>query len=92
MSFKIFLIWSSGGPPLQWSGTIYAILNKGIIGNIHGKLYEIWTSGSGEMSFKDISYLELWQPLRSVDWILLCNSGRRHHEEGSCVIILNLDK
>ena len=34
---KIFLIWSSGGPPLQWSGTIYAILNKGIMGNIHVK-------------------------------------------------------
>ena len=47
MSFKMFLTWSSGGPPLQLSGTIYAILNKGIMGNIHVKLYEIWTSGSG---------------------------------------------
>ena len=47
MSFKRFLIWSSGGPPAHWSGTIYAILKEGIIGNIHVKLFEIWTSGSG---------------------------------------------
>ena len=44
-----------------------------------------------EMSFKDISYLELWQLLCSVDWNHLCNIGRRHHEEQSCEIILNLD-
>ena len=47
MSFKRFLIWSSCGPPVQWSGTIYAILKVGIMGNINVKLYEIWTSGSG---------------------------------------------
>ena len=34
-----------------------------------------------EMSFKDISYLELWQPLCSVDCNHLCNIGRRYHEE-----------
>ena len=48
MSFKIFLIWSSGGPPVQCSGTIYAILKEGIMGSIHVKLYEIRISGSGE--------------------------------------------
>ena len=48
MSIKKFLFLSSGGPPVQWSGTIYAILKEGIMGNIHVKLYEIWTSGSGE--------------------------------------------
>ena len=47
MSFKRFLIWSSGGPPVQRSGTIYAILKEGIMRNIHVKLYEIRTSGSG---------------------------------------------
>ena len=41
MSFKKILIWSSGGPPVQCSGTIYAILKESIIGNIHVKLYEI---------------------------------------------------
>ena len=46
MSFKRFLIWSSGGPPVWWSKIIYAILKEGIISKIHVKLYEIWTSGS----------------------------------------------
>ena len=30
--FKRFLMWSTGGPPVQWSGTIYAILKEGIMG------------------------------------------------------------
>ena len=41
------------------------------------------------MSFKDISLLDLWQPLCSADWSQFCNFGRRHHEEQSCEIILN---
>ena len=45
-----------------------------------------------EMSFKDISYLELWLPLYSVVCNHLCNFGRKHHEEQSCEIILNLDQ
>ena len=45
-----------------------------------------------EILFKDISYLDLWQPLCSVDWNHLCNFGRRHHEEQSREIILNVDK
>ena len=49
MSFKLFLIPSSGGPPVWWSGTIYAILKEGIMGDIHVKLYEIWTSGSEDV-------------------------------------------
>ena len=44
--FKRFLIWSSGGPPVQWSGTIYAISKEDFMGNIHVKLYER-ISGSG---------------------------------------------
>ena len=47
MSLKRFLIWKSGGPPVPWSETNYAILKKGIIGNIHVKFFEIWTDGSG---------------------------------------------
>ena len=46
MLFKRF-IWSDGGHPVRWSGSIYAILKEGIIGKIHVKLIEIWTSGSG---------------------------------------------
>ena len=47
MSFKIFLKKSSGSPPVQWSGTFYAILEEGIMENIHVKLFEIWISVSG---------------------------------------------
>ena len=49
MSFKRFLTWRSGSPPVLWSGTICAIFNEGIMGNIHVKLYEIWTSGLGDV-------------------------------------------
>ena len=45
--FNRFLIWGSDGPPVQWSGTIYAILKEGVMGNIHVKYFEIWISGSG---------------------------------------------
>ena len=44
------------------------------------------------MSFKDISYLELWQSFCSVEWNNLCNNGRRHHEEQPREIILNFDQ
>ena len=44
-----------------------------------------------EMSFKDISYLELWLPLCSADRNHLCNFGIRYHEEQFCGIILELD-
>ena len=43
-----------------------------------------------EMSLKDISYLEVWQPPCSVEQKHFCNFGRRHHEEKFCEIILNL--
>ena len=43
------------------------------------------------MPLKDISYLELWQHLRSFEWNHLCNFGRRHHEEQFCEIVLNLN-
>ena len=42
------------------------------------------------MSFKDISYLELWQPLCLVERNKLCNFGGSRHEEQFCEIILNL--
>ena len=45
-----------------------------------------------EMPFKDISYLELCQPLISLDRYHLCNFGRMHHEEQFCEIIVNLDR
>ena len=42
--------------------------------------------------FCSVSYLELWQPLCSVGWNQLCNIGKRHHQEQSCEIILDLDQ
>ena len=44
------------------------------------------------MSLKDISYLELSQPLCSVEWNPVCNFGRRHHEAQFSEIVLNLDQ
>ena len=43
------------------------------------------------MSFKDISYLELWPPFCSVEWNHLCKFGRGYHEEKFSEIILILD-
>ena len=48
---KIFLIWSSGSPFVQWSRTICAILIEGIMRNNSVKLFWIWTSGSGGDAF-----------------------------------------
>ena len=45
-----------------------------------------------EKLFKDISYLELWQPLCSAEPNHLCNFGRMYYEEQFCEIILNLDQ
>ena len=33
MSFKRFLIWCSGSPPVKWSETICAILKESIMEN-----------------------------------------------------------
>ena len=44
------------------------------------------------MSFKDISYLELWRSFCSVEQKHLCNFGKGHYEEQFCEIITNLDQ
>ena len=43
-----------------------------------------------KMSFKDISYLELWQPFCSVECNYLSNFGKGFYEEQICEIILNM--
>ena len=45
-----------------------------------------------QMLIKDISFLELWQPICSVELNHLCNFEGKHHEEQFCEIILNLDQ
>ena len=44
------------------------------------------------MSFKDISYLELWQSFCSAKLNHLCNFGKAYTEEQFCEINLNLDQ
>ena len=44
------------------------------------------------MSFKDILYLQLWQPSCSAEQNHLGKFGRGHYEEHFCEIILNLDQ
>ena len=46
---KISLIWSSGNPFVQWSGTICAILVEGIMKKKSVNLFRIWASGSGDV-------------------------------------------
>ena len=46
---KIFLIWSSGGPFVQWSRIICAILVEGIMSNNSVNLCRILASGSGDV-------------------------------------------
>ena len=68
----MFLIWNSSGAFVQWSRSICAILVEGIMGKILRK-YELGQVVREEMSFKDISYLELWPPSCSAQWNFLCN-------------------
>ena len=49
-----------------------------------GKQFEFGPVVQEEMSFKDISYLELWWPFCSSEQNHLCNFGRGHHEEQFC--------
>ena len=42
--------------------------------------------------FKDISYIELWQPSCSAELNHLGNFSRGHYEEHFCEIILNLEQ
>ena len=90
---KIFLIWSSGSPFVQWSDTICAILVKGIMRNNALKLFWIWTSGSGKNVIKRHFFSRaLTAPLFSAAEPFWSNFGGRHHEEQICEIILNLEQ
>ena len=55
-------------------------------------MFRIKQKNQEEMLFKDISYLELWQPLLIVDHNQMCNFGRVHQKEQFCEIILNFDQ
>ena len=49
---KVFVIWSYGGPFVQQSGTICAILVEGIMRNNSVKLFEFGPVFQEKMSFK----------------------------------------
>ena len=90
---KIFLIWSFGGPFVQWSWTVCAILAEGIKRNNSVIFFfQFGPVVQEEMPFKGISYLELWLPFCSAEPNHLCNLGRGYQEEQFCEIILNLDQ
>ena len=72
---KIFLIWSSGGPFVQQSGTICAIIVEGIMKNIHVKSINLDQWFRSSIVWK-ISYLEVWRPSCSVERNHLCNFER----------------
>ena len=88
---KIFLIWSSDCPLVQQSGTICAILGKENYEDQFCDSFPLGPAVQEGMPLKDISYLELWQHLRSFKWNHLCNFGRKHHEETFCEMVLNLN-
>ena len=54
------------------------------------ELFEFRPVVMEEMPFKDIPYLELWQPFCSAEQNHLCNFGIGCYEEQFCEIILNL--
>ena len=89
---KRLLIWSSSVPYVCWSGTICAILVEGIMWNIYVN-YCAFGPVVQEMSFKHISYLELWCPLCSAERSqTICAILAEHYEEHFCLIILNSDQ
>ena len=53
---------------------------------------KFWPVVQEEMSFKDISYLELWQPFCYEERNHLCNFGGGYHEEHFWEINLDLDQ
>ena len=82
MSFKIFLIWSCAGPPVQWSEPLMQFWKRTSWETFMWRYIKFGPVVQEEMSFKDISYLELWWPFCSVEWNHLCNFGRWYGSGG----------
>ena len=93
MSFKIFLIWSSGSLPVQWSRTIYPTLIKSHHGEYSCEV--IWNLDqcfrrrcrlkyflSGALAAFLFSGVEPFIQLKK----------KGHHREYSCEVIWNLDQ
>ena len=67
MLFKRFLIWSFGGPTVGGAKLFMQVLKRASWGTFMLSYMKFGPVVQEQMSFKDICYLELWQPLRSVD-------------------------
>ena len=80
LCFKKFLIYSSGSPFDRLSETICEILVRCIMRNNSVELFKVGPVFQEEMSFKDISYLELWWPLCLAKQNHLSNFCRKRHE------------
>ena len=88
MSFKIFLIWSSGSPFVQWSGTICAILVESIMRNNSEKNILNLDQWCRRCLLRNFFHLELWRPFSSAEQNHLCNFGSGYQEEHFCEINL----
>ena len=75
---------------MQRRGTICAILVEDILGTI--LLNYIKFGPAVQMSFKDISYLELWRPFGSAEKTICVIFVRGHYQEQFYMIILYLDQ
>ena len=105
-SAKLFSIWTSvsGGDTFKryfLSGALAALMFSGAEPFVQFLKMASWgrtLRNNFEFGlvvqklFKDISYLELWQPFCSAEQNHLCNFGREYLEEQFCEIILNLDQ
>ena len=72
--------------PLLSGETICAVLDQCFIRNNFGNYFEFGPTVQ-EMSFKYISYLDLWKPFCSVERNHLCNLSKGQHEEQLCEIL-----
>ena len=89
MSFKAISYLALWQPLLQWSGTICAILEEGIMQE--EQFCEIILN-LGQWFRKRChlkkSYLELLWPLYSLERNAFCTLSRRHYAKPSCKVIL----
>ena len=92
MSFKAISYLALWRPILQRSGTICAILEEGIMQEkqVCEIILNLGQWFRRRCHLKN-SYLELWQPLCSLERNTLCTFGRGHYEKPSFKIISNLD-
>ena len=76
----------------QQSRTDWAFCQKALYETFVGTYFEFGPVVQEKMSFKYMSYLQLWQPSYVTKQNNLGNFGRGHYEINFCEIILHLDQ